>query len=279
MSECTSLTLETDILRLVLLPEAGARVIELTDRRSGRNWVHPVPSPAPLDAPKGGDIFVGRGCGWDECFPTIAADREGGAPRDHGDLWDRPHACEVGTNSILSTYVGTGYRFQRRLSVTGNMVKADYNVARPADSDGPMPWIWSQHFILNARPGEQILLDGLDPAVPNLHPGLADLEVPGIEAGIVQKTYAPARSSAAPGVSGTEGTIRFRWDGAQIGWCGLWLSFGGRPAHAQVHRMAIEPATAPAESITAARTKGGLRTLMPGEHAAWSLTICLDPPG
>lgn len=278
MTDSRTLTLETEVLRLVLLPDAGARVVELTDLRSGRNWAHPVPSPAPLDAPTDRDVFVGRGCAWDECFPTIAADPEGGAPRDHGDLWDRPHTCEVNGNSILSTYDGPGYRFQRRLSVEGNVVTAAYTVNRPADADGPMPWIWSQHFILDTRPGESLVFDGLDAFDPPLHAGLTGNRVPDIEAGIVQKTYARAQSNAAPGISGPDGGIRFRWDGAQAGYCGLWLNFGGLPEHAPAHRMAIEPATSPAENITSARTKGGLRTLEPGGRADWQVTITLEPP-
>jgi len=261
-----SLTLETPFLRLVVVPGFGARVTELTDRRTGRNWL--PPGETRLKGPRYSD----HGAGWDECFPTIAVDPDGGALRDHGTLWGLPVDCRAEDDTILSSHAHGGWLFERRLAVQDATVTADYRLTRTVADAKPDPWLWSQHCLLALRAGDRLVLDGLAPPEPPLDPRVADGPLPGKEAGFVQKTYARAHGMVSAGLDGKVEAIRFCWDGTEIPYAGLYICCGGHPAGSPRHQVAIEPATAPAECPS----KAERLPVAPGESRSWQVRIVLS---
>ena len=66
-------TLENDFLRTVIVPEPGAKLVSLVDKRSQREWLV-GPGNRPLKKIPDGAAFVDQDMsGWDEMFPTIVA--------------------------------------------------------------------------------------------------------------------------------------------------------------------------------------------------------------
>ncbi len=87
----TEISIRGDFVTLVVVPEAGGKILQLIDNESGFNvlWQNPrVPvgrtyAGAPFD-----DVWCG---GWDDIFPTDApCEININAFHDHGDLWIAP---------------------------------------------------------------------------------------------------------------------------------------------------------------------------------------------
>ena len=90
------IAVETDVLRVSLIPSAGAKIHELIHLASGKDllWKNPrVPLRATYPGPNFDDVWSG---GWDELFPTDPACAVGDNTfHDHGDLWHGPWEWEV----------------------------------------------------------------------------------------------------------------------------------------------------------------------------------------
>jgi hypothetical protein len=92
----SEIILRGDHVTVVVVPEAGGKILRLIDNNSGFNllWENPrVPvtrtyAGAPFD-----DVWCG---GWDDVFPTDpTCDVDGSTYHDHGDLWIGPWAWDV----------------------------------------------------------------------------------------------------------------------------------------------------------------------------------------
>src|SRR5258706_13509394 len=91
-----SLTLENECLRLVLLPELGAKITSLVDLERGREWLAGHDGRDYRRASLDADFGAPDASGWDECFPSVGAGFHFASPwegvrlADHGELWTRP---------------------------------------------------------------------------------------------------------------------------------------------------------------------------------------------
>ena len=93
-----AVTIESEAMRVAVLPAFGARVVSLLDKCSAREWMFEggQTSDTGEDAVYGADAAVG----WDECFPTVSPwDASQTAwqrrLRDHGDIWGRPWTVDA----------------------------------------------------------------------------------------------------------------------------------------------------------------------------------------
>lgn len=266
--------IETEDLRAEVAPQFGARVVSLIDRRTGRQWLVPG---AMVETPS---YLAEAARGWDECFPTVSSCAS--APRDHGDLWGRPVRME-GSEAIWD---GPGWRFRRRLRAEGARLWARYRVENTGAV--PLPWMWSQHLLVDPRPGDRIVLDGFDTVIrggePVDWPHIAGRDLTrcgGIEDGFAVKLYARARpGQVTAAVQGPDGGLALGWDGAAMPALGLWLDYGGwpPPPGAPVVQVALEPTTACADDLDSALTRGEGRYLSPGATEAWTITLDLTGP-
>ena len=259
-------TLSTDVLTLDYAPEFGARVTALVDRRTGRDW---LVGGAMRGEVSDRAVYLGEEArGWDECFPTVApcTHPAWGGMRDHGALWGRPWQDDGRGAAWFET---EGYRFARTLVPEGAAVHCRYELANTGAA--PMLWMWSQHCLLDARPGERLVLEGVGAF------DAADVPRAVARDGTVLKTYAPVHGQVSVGLTGPEGGIRFEWDAEETGFLGLWLDFGGWPETDPVHQLALEPTTAPADHLAAAGDAAAL--LRPGETQGWTVTLRLEAPG
>lgn len=282
-------------IALSVEPDFGARVTQLIDRVSGRDWL----IGGPLEGSSGDSALFGAGeaRGWDECFPTVAPctdSTHGRTLRDHGDLWGRRWSCHSGEDAVRATFDGAGWQFVRDLKLVKNRVEARYAVTN--GSGHRLPYLWSQHCLLATGPGDRIDLQGIGPMTvtaalsadgtvdtgvfewPELSAAVSDLSsVRDVSAGFAIKAYAPVDSHVSATVGGVDGSISVSWTKADIPFLGLWLDYGGWPQEGPVHQIAIEPTTAPADDLAGAHENKQARWLDPGETHNWAVTMTLAP--
>lgn len=289
------LHLSNDHIALSVEPQFGARVTQLTDRVSGRDWLvgGAVVGSAGEDAVFGGT----EARGWDECFPTVAPcpdTTHGRSLRDHGDLWGRPWECMFDGDTIHAAYDGAGWRFVREIQLTGQQIETRYTVTGTGRE--AVPYLWSQHCLLATGPGDQIDFRGIGPMTvtgglsagepvetgtfdwPELSTSVPDLRpVRDASAGFAIKAYAPVDGNVSASVRGTGGSIEICWAKADVPYLGLWLDYGGWPPSSPVHQIAIEPTTAPADDLAGAHKGNLARWLSPGETHRWTVVMTLSP--
>ncbi len=89
--------LENDLLRTVIVPELGGKLVSLTDKRSQLEWLVGPGDRSVRKIPYGAPFHEQDMSGWDEMFPTIVAcaypgpGAQHGTPLpDHGEVWTLP---------------------------------------------------------------------------------------------------------------------------------------------------------------------------------------------
>jgi hypothetical protein len=290
------LVIESEVMRVGVLPDFGARVVSLFDKRAAREWIFQ----GGVSADAGEDAVFGaeEAAGWDECFPTVSPCDASATPwrrrlRDHGDLWGRPWTVDARSDQLLATSCATGeFAFTRTLAVEGSQLTASYRVENRTLSD--MPYLWALHGLLAAPAGERIVLPGCKelgatylgrhgksfalPSVPwpdtGRELGFRLDAVQPDSSGFAGKFYTEAVGRAA--AVGRDG----QW--LVIGWAppvttlGLWLNYHGWPAPPRGHHLALEPTTAPADSLVQALGAGKAAWIGPGATASWTITLTLS---
>jgi len=263
----------------------GARVTELLDRKTGRQWLLPGPP-----VPDTSETVVYRGeasRGWDECFPTVLpcdAPEWGGRLRDHGMLWGRPWmVTDAGPQHLAGRFESAGICFDRRLALSGTQLTASYSLSSARAA--PVPYMWSQHCVLRVTASDRITLSGQEKMVAGElrfdwpdHPARDLARVGPQDEGFVLKSYTLTPSTAWAQIKGPQGGLRFDWHGVEVSALGLWLDYGGWPEEAPLHQLAIEPTTAAADDLAGATALGQERWLAPSETHSWSVRLTLLDP-
>lgn len=165
--------LENECLRVSLSPEAGGKITELIDRRSGRNWLWQNPH-LPMRAPiyradYGRELDSG---GWDEIlFSTRPCEVElpDGIPRsipDHGDLvgqtWRIEAAATLPSGHAVCDLTTTGRVFDfhwRRIAILDAerpLLTLQYSLENTGKSS--WPWTWCAHPLIAVERGMRIEL-------------------------------------------------------------------------------------------------------------------------
>ena len=286
-------TLENDTLRVSVVPDYGAKIIDLTDKRTGRNW---LVEGWPTEASGDDAVFGGvQAYGWDECFPTVAPCP--GGPwgqdlRDHGALWGRPWRSVVGDGGITNTFDDARFAFTRRLALNGNRLTTHYRLENRTDHG--LPYLWSAHPLLNLAPGEILRLPDTTgvaatyvsargetwPSTSLSWPSAeighqqVDLDrVHAIDERFAAKLYGDGGVPDRAEVDGVDGRLCLRWQADALG---IWLDYGGWPDPEPVHQVAIEPTTAPADDLQSAVRAGRHKVLMPGKPDEWWIELAFE---
>lgn len=172
--------MENEIVRVVIVPEYGGKIVSLYDRRAGFEWLVQAQG---AHKPEGyGSIFIeGDMCGWDEMFPTINACRypiEGAffnrALPDHGEVWSLPWSAAASAGASGSQFSLLNPRKPEKLvfSVEGralpyrfwraawfpnpDCLQLDYALVNLAAE--PIHCLWAAHPQFAAKQGTRIVL-------------------------------------------------------------------------------------------------------------------------
>jgi len=147
-----ALVLENDRLRVVVLPDLGGKVWQVTDRRVRRDLLWQNPRTTARSVPFGStydDVFFG---GWDELFPNdVPEELVGEAFPDHGELWasawawrveDRGDAVSV--TLTLDTPI-SACRIEKTLTLADGAsdLAVSWRIENRLGRD--LPYLWKQH--------------------------------------------------------------------------------------------------------------------------------------
>lgn len=146
--------LENENLRTVIVPDLGAKLASLVDKRSGLEWLV-GPADRPVKKITYGASFTEQDMsGWDEMFPTIVAcnypgpgERSGAPLPDHGEVWALPWTVSQASDGKLTLSV-EGYALPYCLTRTAqytapDVLQLDYQLVNLGQEK--MPYIWAAH--------------------------------------------------------------------------------------------------------------------------------------
>ncbi len=298
-----ALTLENARLRVVILPQLGAKIVSLFDKAHNHEWL--VPPMRSLKQTAYGDDFVSQDMsGWDEMMPTISACSSGGAALpDHGEVWSIPWDVEQSTQAVVLSVSGTAvpYRLTRSAALTSaDCLELRYRLT--ACGEAPLPYLWAAHPQFNADPQTRIVLPaqvtGLinviagDPAwgaAGTLHawPQAAAADgslwqldrVREVSHRSCRKFYVPPELPTAWAALVHEGLgcqLRLDWSATELPYLGLWVdegTYNARPV------AAPEPCTGYYDSLERAVQNGKVPVLAPGAQHTWAIRITLSDLG
>jgi galactose mutarotase-like enzyme len=293
--------LENRHLRVVVLPEAGARIWQITHKPTESDLLWNNPRSPPAQLPIGSrydDVWSG---GWDELFPNDEAtpiDAE--AYPDHGEVWTSPWQAqtfcagdEVGVHLRLVTPISAiSMEKTIRLRRDDSRISFRHTLTNPGFAS--FPFLWKLHPALAVTPRHRI---DFPPMKVTLEPGFPGTlgEAPPI----FDWPYAKVRGRTIdlrqiPPASARQ-LYFFYGTQMQAGWCALtnmdtrlacalvfdpkvfqscWLfaSYGGWRSH---NVAVLEPCTGYPVNFDAMRAAGRHRTLAPGESLTTEVQFVL----
>lgn len=298
--EFVRLRMKTDTLAAEVIPELGGKVASLR-----HNGVDLLQSPLNPYAERSSTVGFDESdaSGFDECVPSISACKIEGDIRipDHGEFWRL--ACQAeqpADNEILLTAIGSilPLRFERRLKLQGGTLRVEYRLENTGTVE--VPYLWSAHPLFAVDGGDIVSLPKSTARVcveasahkrlgakgTQLYWPLADLKsgakvdlstTGDISEGVGDKLYteAPPEGWAAVERKNLGLRIFVEFDAALTPYMGLWLCYGGWPEGRGLRQqcVALEPCTAPGDSLAEAVEKGWARKLAPGQADAWWMAI------
>lgn len=286
-----AIQLENQFLRLVLLPQAGARIWQITYKPLDADllWHNPAVPPArhPLGAAYD-DVWSG---GWDELFPNDeSAILDGMNLPDHGELWTGNWQAEpfqqADCAGVRFTFTTPVSRFLAEKTVLlhagASTVEIRYRLTNQGDR--PFPFLQKLHPAFAVSPDHRIDFPPMtvlrEPEFPGTL-GEAPLSFPWPHANLGNRTL-----DLRPVPDASSGAVHFFY-GAEMagGWCGLtnratrlacalrfdpavftscWL-FATHGGWKGLNVAVLEPATGYPFSIHSLIEQGRARWLAPGE--------------
>lgn len=296
-------TLESDALRVVIVPERGAKIASLVDKRLGHEWlIQPTRPPAP-EIPYAASYVEYDINAWDEMFPTIVSDSyapagayHGAALPDHGEVWPLPWEAAVSEGGLHTSVSGRAlpYRLERTARLeTATRLRLDYRVTSLAEE--ALYLLWSPHALFAADEQTEIMLPaevtslytahdvppwgahGTRHAFP--HPQTSDGKTwdlrrvgpPALRD--CRKFYVPPELSvdhAGLRQRDTGAWLRLSWDAAALPYLGIWIDEG---LYVTVTTIGLSPSNAFYDNVNRAIALGRVAPLGAGETRAWSLAV------
>lgn len=296
----TRLRMKTDTLMVEILPELGGKISSLC-----RNGVELLQLPLRPYAERSANMGFEESdaSGWDECLPSVAACEitDGTRIPDHGEFWRLP--CVVSQHSddevrLTSSGAVLPLRFERRLMLAGDTLRVDYRLENSGAVEAP--YVWSAHPLFAVDEGDVVALPQSTTSVCVEGSAEGRLGMRGTAAGwpvatlscgekldlskagnicdgVGDKLYAEAPREGWAALERKRHGLRVKaeFDAVLTPYLGLWLCYGGWPEgqSARQQCVALEPCTAPGDSLADAMEKGWARRLAPGQADSWWMAI------
>ncbi len=303
--ELSAWALENETLRTIVVPELGAKLVSLFDKRNQLEWLAGS-GDRPFRPVAYGATFTDQDMsGWDEMFPTITAcaypgdgDRHGIALPDHGEVWVLPWSLDKATDGRLTFSVegqALPYRLTRtaELSDEGTLHLKYQMINRSAHC---LPYLWAAHpqFICG-REAEVIFPAHVNTVCNSLAeswgwgapetrfdwPLASALDGTPVRLDrIGPPTRHQARKFFVPPdvqvdwaelrLQPSRAWLRLHWDAQRVPYLGLWVDEGVFNPESVV---ALEPMTGYYDTLTVAWGKQRVALAEPGETHEWALTV------
>lgn len=301
-----ALALETAALRLITVPELGAKIVSVFDRQAEREWLQP-PKDGYLQSVAYGSSFVDQDMsGWDEMFPTIdrcqypvAGAYQGAELPDHGEVWALPWGHDANQTDVIQTHVqgrALPYTLTRTIRALHDAtIRLSYEVVNT--NEEPLVAFWTAHpqFIADAE--TRIILPDNVAEVVNVQStnelpkvgALIDWPEARTQSGELlmidrvraasehkhRKIYLPPEQPAhwAALRQGVDGPwLRLSWDAESVPYLGIWVDEG---SYNPAPTAALEPSTGYYDTLALAWQNERVMHLLPGITLSWSLDLTL----
>jgi hypothetical protein len=284
-----SLTLRTSQIEVGVLPQVGAKILDLIDLRTGQNflWHNPriAPCPYPIDA-----NFDNHWCGgWDDGFPTCEPCHYNGEQYPNlGELrsvhWS-VDAREESSATLSAFGPISPIRAQKRITLQNPSVEMEFTIENLGFAG--IDYLWGTHPAYAVEPGCLIHIPARRGIVGQAND--ASLGTPGqsyswptleTSAGSRDMSIVPSGGKYFAGHYATDLTagwyaVEFPARGSGVLFefplelcpqLWLWLTYGGWRGH---YTAVIEPWTSYPVTLTEAAAAGSHRVLQPGEQAVF----------
>ncbi len=300
-----ALKLENGTIQVVVVPEMGAKITSLLDKRNQVEWLI-GPGDRPFKPVPYGAVFTDQDMsGWDEMFPTINACQYPGpssgqsiALPDHGEVWALPWQRVSSGQAALDFQVSgraLAYTFSRKIEFAEESVlRFSYQAVNR--SDKPLHALWAAHPQFLSGSNARVILPPHIAKVCNVLPesfGWAREEawmdwpkaarLDGTEVRLdevgpptlnqARKVYIPPEERAS-WVSivrqPAQNWLSLSWDVSEVPYLGLWVDEGFISPDSVI---APEPATGFYDSLALAAEKDRQMVLQPGKSLSWSLLV------
>ena len=301
--------LEDDALSVVIVPELGAKIASIYDKKAEREWLlGPIRAVRP--APYAASYIEYDVSGWDEMFPTILAcpyptpgKYQGAALPDHGEVWALPwHIDEANGAKLALSVEGRAipYRLKRTASLMGGgRLKLHYEAVNL--SDEVVPYLWAAHPLFAVDESTRIVLPPEVREVYNVFDmplwGKAGTRYPWPQATLQNgqahwlnrigpvsikdnhKFFVPPEvrigwAALHHAASGTQ--LRLDWTQEQVPYLGVWVDEG---AYIKEPTAALEPGSAFYDGLDIAWKLNQYRTLAPHGSAEWDVIVSVSSDG
>ncbi|MFN8459999.1 MAG: hypothetical protein U0401_36005 [Anaerolineae bacterium] len=294
--------LENNSLRVVIIPQLGAKIVSFFDKQAQHEWL--AKPRRPLRAAPYNASFVDYDLsGWDEMCPTIIACHypapgpfQGRMLPDHGEVWALPWSVEAANEMVLSLSVqgqALPYRLKRAAKFTSSgTLCLDYELFNQGRDS--LAYLWAAHPLFAVDRHTRIVLP---PEVNELYNVL--IQSPWGEAGArypwpvakdetgslwqldrvgpvsnrdCRKFYVPPETPinwVKLEQTHSGNWLQLAWSSAQIPFMGLWIDEGAYSAEPAV---APEPASAFYDSLVTAWELQQVSVLAPGTVHTWQVS-------
>ena len=284
-------SLENRLLRLAILPEAGAKIWQITYKPDDAEllWNNPRIAPArhPLNS-RYDDFWSG---GWDELFPNDEVSAvEGESYPDHGELWTGNWTAETFSSAdeagvvLRFTTPISSIHVEKRIILRRDASHIVFQHRFTNCGTAPFPFLWKLHPAFKVTPQHRLdfppMQVQLEPAFPGTLQGMpAQFDWPKAQCGarkVDLRVVLPATerqlyffygtgikegwcaiTNATTGVS-----CGLHFDPAVFRCCWLFATYGGWRNY---NVAVLEPCTGYPLNFEAMQAAGRQRTLTPGE--------------
>lgn len=266
--------LESDELRLVVMPERGGKLASLIAKRGGGELLFQPPKGVYPPLTQGMRFADGDASGFDDVFPSMGEPGQ----YDHGAIWtthmhERPMAggvqlaCEHG-----------GFHYEKSIRLIDNEVLLSWRIANMQCKR--LCFVWVCHCLWRWSDDMRLFCaEGHPPAINlrnNLEP-ISPLCTTFPRKGGSSKQY--INSPVTEGICGFEREgvrVTMHFDPQQLPYLGLWMTNGGYRGDVN---FAWEPATGLYDTMARCTQSGTLRTLQPAETARFDMRIVVTQTG
>ena len=293
--------LRTEQVELTVLPGLGAKLVNLRNRRSGREWLWTPPQGAHFRAlPDGAPFTDSSLVGADECLPTIAPCTWRGVELpDHGEVWsvawDLDRLAFARGRIVTRTRLQrTPFWVERTIELADNVVSMEYALRNLETT--PHEFMWAFHPLLTPAAGDRLLLppdcrwvrceeaincplgrrgDLLRWPLPREDIVLDRLDLGRTDAAVKLFTEPLTTGFVAVHNDLTGDELRFEFDTRPVDTVGIWINQGGWNGY---RHLAVEPGIgAPDPLDVAVQEWRRFAVAEPGETFRWAFRMILSP--
>jgi galactose mutarotase-like enzyme len=267
-------------VELAVVPELGAKIISLKNRRTGREWLWRPAGGLRLFTNQSGDDFSRSTLvGADECLPTIAPCLwRGRQLPDHGEVWGVPWAVngqgwEAGVLQTRACLAISPFVFERAIELRENEICLSYQLDNLSATEES--FLWAIHPLLNVDAGVRLELPASTRSLFNGESWIDDLGT-AIPEGRCAKAFAsPLLEGRARIVNQTSGDwLELEWDPKDNNTLGVWLSRGGWHDH---HHLAVEPGNGAPDALDSAARQKRCGVIAASCSLSWRVCFRIGP--